>query len=210
MKIYITRHGKTEWNTIGKLQGWLDSPLTEEGIERAEKLSHRLKTIDFDHIYSSPQKRALDTAKILNTGQGDIKILDELRELGLGKWQGMKIEEVEKTYPEEYYLYFNDPKSYKSLEGEDFHELFSRVKKALKKIIDGQGENVLIVSHGVTIKAIIAVLKEMDMEDFVDIQVYTGTSLTVFELNEERFQCLVEGDDSHLFEDLETLNREIS
>ena len=81
MKLYITRHGKTEWNTIGKLQGWLDSPLTDEGIERARKLSTRLEGVDFDHIYSSPQKRALHTAEILNLEDIEITILDELMEL---------------------------------------------------------------------------------------------------------------------------------
>lgn len=198
MKLYITRHGKTQWNTVQRLQGWQDSPLTEEGIRRAKKLSERLKSIDFDKIYSSPQKRALDTAKILNTQDLDIITLDGLKELSLGKWEGMKLQEVEEHYPEEFYLYFNQPDSYVSLGGESFHELFVRVKKSLKEIISKEDENVLIVSHGVTIKAIIAILKKMDIREFVKIKVYTGTSLTIFEIDDEKIQCLLEGDDSHL------------
>lgn len=198
MKLYITRHGKTEWNTAQKLQGWLDSPLTHEGIERAERLSHRLKNIDFDSIYSSSQKRALDTAKILNTKNLEIKIIDELKELCLGKWQGMRIEDVEREYPKEHYLYFNEPESYVSLGGENFDELFIRVKRALKEIMDTEDENVLIVSHGVTIKAIIAILKGMDMDEFVNVGVFTGTSLTVFEIDGDKIECILEGDDSHL------------
>ena len=93
LKLYITRHGRTEWNTIGRLQGWLDSPLTEEGIKRAERLSKRLENIDFDSIYSSSQKRALDTAHILNKKNIEIQILDELKELSLGKWEGMKLKD---------------------------------------------------------------------------------------------------------------------
>lgn len=198
MKLYITRHGKTQWNTIKKLQGWQDSPLTEEGINRAEKLANRLKFIDFNKIYSSPQKRALDTAKILNTKDVEIQILDELKELGLGKWEAMRLEEVEKKYPEEHYLYFNKPHLYEPLGGETFDELFLRVKKALKEIISTKAENVLIVSHGVTIKAIIAILKEIEIEEFGKMRVFTGTSLTVFEIEDDRVNCILEGDDSHL------------
>lgn len=56
MKLYIIRHGQTEWNLAGRLQGWQNSNLTEEGIKNAERLSDRLKDIHFDYIYSSPQK----------------------------------------------------------------------------------------------------------------------------------------------------------
>lgn len=198
MKLYITRHGQTQWNTIKKLQGWKDSPLTEEGIKRAEKLAKRLKSIDFDKIYSSPQKRALDTAKILNYKDIEIVTLDELKELGLGKWEGMRLPEVEKEYPEEYYLYFNKPHLYKPLGGETYDELFLRVKSALEHILEQKDENVLIVSHGVTIKAIIALLKDMKIEDFVKMKVYTGTSLTVFEIDDDKINSILEGDDSHI------------
>lgn len=198
LKLYITRHGRTEWNTIGRLQGWLDSPLTEEGIKRAERLSKRLENIDFDSIYSSSQKRALDTAHILNKKNIEIQILDELKELSLGKWEGMKLKDVEKEYPQEHYLYFNEPDSYKSLGGENFDELFLRVKKALKEIMDTKDENILIVSHGVTIKAMIAILKGIDLDEFVSEKVYTGTSLTIFEIHGDKIECILEGDDSHL------------
>lgn len=198
MRIYITRHGKTKWNTIKKLQGWNDSPLTKEGIERAEKLADRLKSIDFDSIYSSPQKRALHTAEILNTKNIEIQQLDEFKELKLGKWEGMIIDEVEKKYPKQFYLYFNKPHLYEPLGGETFNELFFRVKNALKQIISTRDKNVLIVSHGVTINAIIAILKEMKIEELGKMEVYPGTSLTIFEIEDDKVNCLLEGDDSHL------------
>jgi len=65
MKLYITRHGTTEWNLEKRLQGWADSPLTEDGRNRAIKLGNSLKDIDFDMIYTSPQERALNTAKLI-------------------------------------------------------------------------------------------------------------------------------------------------
>src|SRR5690554_4521335 len=92
MKIYLTRHGQTEWNVIGKLQGWGNSNLTEKGIENAKRLSQRLKEVNFDYVYSSPQQRALDTAKLIRGDRNiEINVLDDLREIGFGSWEGMEI-----------------------------------------------------------------------------------------------------------------------
>lgn len=95
LKLYITRHGQTEWNIENRLQGWRDSNLTEKGIEDAVNLSERLKDVDFTHIYTSTQKRAIETAKILRRKR-DIKIieLDELKEIGFGEWEGIEKEEL--------------------------------------------------------------------------------------------------------------------
>ena len=62
MKLYITRHGETQWNTEKKMQGWQNSDLTGQGIENATRLGERLKDVDFSNIYSSPLGRAMDTA----------------------------------------------------------------------------------------------------------------------------------------------------
>ena len=62
MKIYLMRHGETEWNKIGKFQGQVDTPLAKEGILQAQKTSEGMKEIPFDCIFSSPLKRAYMTA----------------------------------------------------------------------------------------------------------------------------------------------------
>ncbi|HOV13114.1 MAG TPA: histidine phosphatase family protein, partial [Spirochaetota bacterium] len=61
MKIYLVRHGETDWNVKKLMQGWKDSPLTERGVENAKKLSNRLKYLDFQYIFCSPANRALKT-----------------------------------------------------------------------------------------------------------------------------------------------------
>ena len=84
-EIYLTRHGQTVWNLTKRLQGSGNSELTEEGIERAKILSERLKSIDLDCIYTSPIKRAYETALILK-GNKNIDVICEegLRELSFG------------------------------------------------------------------------------------------------------------------------------
>jgi probable phosphoglycerate mutase len=80
--LYITRHGQTEWNVQGRLQGHLDSPLTELGVIQAEQLADSLVNVEFDVIYSSPSLRTVRTADMIRGERPiDITIEDKLREI---------------------------------------------------------------------------------------------------------------------------------
>lgn len=199
MKLYITRHGTTEWNLERRLQGWGDSPLTEDGKNRAIRLSNNLRDVDFDMIYSSPQKRALNTAKLIKGNKNtEIKTHDGLKELRYGVWEGMYLTDIEKKYPEDYFSYRNAPEEYVPKDGESIIDLFQRVKSFLDEISSKNHKNVLIVSHGITIKVLISIIKGLTWEEFSALEVYTGTSLSVCEFNNDKFEFLVEGDISHL------------
>lgn len=199
MKLYITRHGTTEWNLEKRLQGWADSPLTEDGRNRAIKLGNSLKDIDFDMIYTSPQERALNTAKLIRGNKNtEIKVHNGLKELRYGSWQGMYISDIEKDYPEDYHSYINDPEQYMPEDGESMVDLFQRVNLFLEEISTMNYQNILIVSHGITIKAIIAIIKELSWQEFASLEIYTGTALNVCELKDGSFEFLLEGDISHL------------
>lgn len=199
MKLYITRHGTTEWNLEKRLQGWADSPLTEDGRNRAIKLGNSLKDIDFDMIYTSPQERALNTAKLISRNKNtEIKVHNGLKELRYGSWQGMYISDIEKDYPEDYHSYINDPEQYMPEDGESMVDLFQRLNLFLEEISTMNYQNILIVSHGITIKAIIAIIKELSWQEFASLEIYTGTALNVCELKDGSFEFLLEGDISHL------------
>jgi broad specificity phosphatase PhoE len=199
MKLYITRHGTTEWNLEKRLQGWADSPLTEDGRNRAIKLGNSLKDIDFDMIYTSPQERALNTAKLIRGNKNtEIKVHNGLKELRYGSWQGMYISDIEKDYPADYHSYINDPEQYMPEDGESMVDLFQRVNLFLEEISTMNYQNILIVSHGITIKAIIAIIKELSWQEFASLEIYTGTALNVCELKDGSFEFLLEGDISHL------------
>lgn len=92
--IFVTRHGKTLFNTLGRVQGWSDSPLTEAGIETVENLGIGLKTsgITFDSAYSSDLGRQRDTARIVldQMGLTDMPVKENrgLREVCFGSWEG--------------------------------------------------------------------------------------------------------------------------
>lgn len=90
MRLYLTRHGQTEWNVSQKMQGACDSPLTELGVRQAEQLQKRLELLPVDKAYVSPLKRAMDTARLLVGGRGLELIADKrLSEASLGAFEGL-------------------------------------------------------------------------------------------------------------------------
>ena len=200
MKLYITRHGQTEWNILKIMQGWKNSDLTNKGIEDAIRLRERLKDIEFSKIYSSPSGRALDTANYVKGNKDiEIEIHEGLKEMGFGSWEGMDREDVLELYSEEHYNYWNRPHLYAPSDGETFQELFKRVESALKFIIENSDDdNVLIVSHAITIKAIYYIIQKYRLEDFWDIPFIEGTSLSILEIDGDNGEFILDGDISHL------------
>ena len=76
--IYLVRHGQTDWNLEGRYQGRIDIKLNSKGIEQAKEIKEKLKEIKFDKVFSSPLKRALETAQIIT--DNDIEIDERLIE----------------------------------------------------------------------------------------------------------------------------------
>ena len=95
MKFYIIRHGQTDWNKKGKIQGKTDIELNEEGIEQAREATKKLENCDIDVIISSPLKRARKTAEIINeTKNVPIIFKEELEERGFGEFEGKIRKEI--------------------------------------------------------------------------------------------------------------------
>lgn len=200
MKIYLTRHGETEWNRERRTQGWKNSNLTRKGIESAKRLGNSLKNIDFACIYSSPLGRALDTAKHIR-GDRDIgiKINDSLKEMGFGAWEGMIDTEIQEQYPEELHNYWNEPHLFEPVGGESYDELINRVRRVLDNIISSSpGENVLVVTHAAVIKAIYVIIKNTSLENFWDMPYVYGTCLSIIEVTGKETRFTLEADISHL------------
>ncbi|MCE7793177.1 histidine phosphatase family protein [Salipaludibacillus sp. CUR1] len=199
LTLYITRHGETVWNTQKRMQGWSDSELTENGIENAVALGDRLREVDFDAIYTSPSKRTLLTADLIK-GKRDVPFFleDNLREINMGEWEGQTFASIEDKYPMEFNSFWNTPHLYKSLNGESFNEVKKRVVKAVNSIeqVHRSGK-VLIVTHSVVIKTLLAFFKNYPIEKLWEPPFIHGTSLTVVELNGEERKIVLEGDVTH-------------
>lgn len=200
MKIYITRHGETQWNKEGKMQGWKNSDLTEKGIDNAMKLGKSLEHIDFDCIYCSPLGRAIDTAKYIRGDKNtEIIIIESLKEMGFGIYEGMENEKVKELYAQQQYNFWKKPHLYETIEGESFEELIHRVDKTLKRIINNTNvENILIVTHTLVIKALYLIINNYSLEDFWKPPFMYDTCLTVLEVQGRKIEIILEADVSHL------------
>lgn len=202
MKIYITRHGETEWNRMGRMQGWENSGLTEKGIRNAERLGESLKNEDIGCIYCSPLGRAVETAGYIR-GESNIEIiLDEsLKEMCFGVWEGMMHSDIKEIFPDQYNNFWQRPHLYEPIKGESYPELIERVKTGFYDIINNaHDKNILIVTHTCVKKAIYSILKNNAIENFWDPPFMYDTCLTVLEREGDEIRFVLEGDTSHLEE----------
>ncbi|MGH4117623.1 histidine phosphatase family protein [Clostridium sp.] len=157
MKTILTlvRHGETKWNALGKFQGCKDIILSEEGVLQANYLKIRFEN-KYDYIYTSPLKRAIQTAEIISENNKIKPIIElKLREINFGDWEGLTVKEIETTYPEKFIQWKTDELNAPICGGDLSLKLASiRATEAILKIVKKhQGKNIIIVAHGGIIKA---------------------------------------------------------
>lgn len=185
MNIYIVRHGETKWNKEGRLQGWLNSELTDYGLQQAELLKEQLPTT-FDKVYSSPSKRAVHTAKILTEDKHPIILDERLKEIHLGSWQGRLIADIQKEDATRYEMYYNAPEKYTPDEGESIEQLKMRMNDFLQQCTSENAENVLVVTHGVSIRALLLAVYDWPVRKIWDFDEINGTSVTKIIVEQKR------------------------
>ncbi len=149
-EIFLVRHGETEWNVQQRLQGHADSPLTDIGHQQAEALAGSLQNYDFDAIYSSDLKRAVDTAdKIVSKNGGQLQEDSRIRERHFGVLQGLTTIEMAEQHPHVWQQYQSYAPDYCIPEGESAKECLQRVVQCFDELVTKhQGKRILIVTHG--------------------------------------------------------------
>lgn len=178
MKLIFIRHGQTDWNLQGKIQGSYDSNLNEAGINQAMKLSEVLLNLNysFSRIYTSPQKRALQTAKILSEYSNiDYFAIDDLKEINMGEWEGLSWKEVEENYPVEYREWYLNRRYTKTPNGESYEDMLERVLKAINKIISENTDDVVIVSHSAIIMGLQCYVTNTQFNDMLKFKTKNAT-----------------------------------
>lgn len=198
LQLFFTRHGETRWNVENRLQGRLNSDLTENGIRDAELLGKRLSTIDFDVVYASPSKRAVETAKlIMEDRMVPLKTDDRLMEIHLGSWEGRTTLEIQQSEPELFHFYQEKPTLFKGT-GESFEDVKKRVESVLMDLeLKHPTGHILIVTHGVVIKVLQTILKERSLDRVWEPPYIEGTSLSIVKLVEGKRSLVLEGDITH-------------
>jgi len=156
--IFLVRHGQTSRNLENRWQGSKNSNLTNLGISQAKKTKELLNKFTIHNAYVSPLQRAQDTMNILlEDNKMEVVVLDEIKELNLGPWEGQTHAETKDDNPTQFHNFWNKPNKF-SLEGaESFEELQQRVIKGLDYIFSKHvGRNIVVVSHWISIKVAIA------------------------------------------------------
>lgn len=205
--IYLVRHGRTVWNIEGRLQGSGDSALVEEGIIGAKKTGIALKDVPFTAAYSSMQKRAQDTANYI-LAENKLSNIPHFHHKGLnefdfGSWEGMKSLDLQEN--EEYWVMKRTPAEYlaKTNGGEQFEQLYQRVTQAFNQIaqLHQNDGKVLIVSHGMTLTLLTAVLKGIAWQDFRNEEKHSfiiNTAITQVEVDNGKVTVLEFNNIDHL------------
>lgn len=202
MQIYFVRHGKTEWNLDSRFQGAHgNSPLLPQSLVDIEKLGEYLRKINFAGIYTSPLKRAFETAIRLKDAMAkDLPIRQDerLREFDLGKMEGLKFNEAKAKFPEQVKDIWHRPDKYdgKSIGGEDYPDVISRGKDFACEIarkFPEKDDKILAVSHGAALGAIMGGLLGYPLYDIRHNGGLSNTSLTILETTDraQTFHLLV-------------------
>ena len=200
LTIYLVRHGQTEWNKYGRMQGRGNGELTDKGRKDAKSLGKRLHDTPLACIYSSTSKRAYETAGII-AGNRPIPIVrkENLQEMGFGDWEGQYKTDLETGFPEDYICFWETPHLFQKREGgEDFGEVRERAAGALNEIIANHSEGaVLIVAHSIFLRSLLAAVKEIPSDQLFSRPGLGHASLTKLTVSGGKIAIAFENDMSH-------------
>lgn len=199
IKLYLIRHGETEWNSVKRWQGWTDIELSEKGFEQARLLGERLKKLDIDEIYSSPLKRAYETARPGAEAKGlEIKTNECFKEINFGIWEGKTSAELSAQYGKEFDDFLKDPENMPFPGDGSFKNVEKRIAKGLDEILEGKnGKSIAIVSHGGIIRIMIKYLLGVEGAWFNKTWI-DNTSISIVEMHKSFNLLRVLNDSSHL------------
>lgn len=194
VELYIVRHGETDTNYTGKINGSAtDLDLNQTGQKQVNYLKEHMDIDikDFDEIYSSPLKRAQQTAEILNQGVHKIKTDDRLREINYGSWDGLSAAEMiarhpdgfdENGYIEEGYVKY-------AQDGETYQSVYQRVQSFLDDMAKKGDEKIMVVCHGFITRSFVKLITQTP--DITDIWEPDNASATKLKLSKSGHNFLV-------------------
>lgn len=172
-RLYLIRHGQVIGFDKLVANGHTDVDITETGVVQMNTLAERLRLVELNTIYATGLKRTEKGARIIGQYH-DIRIISrpEMKEIFFGDWEGMSLEEIEKSYPGELDKRYADIAGYRPPGGgENMIDVSERVLASLKKIISKEaGKNILIVAHGGVNRLILCDALGMDINNLFNIQ----------------------------------------
>lgn len=203
MKIYIIRHGETEWNKTGRLQGQTDIALNEKGRELAIQVGRALRDVPFRKVISSPLSRAVETARLVLDGRAVELVTDSrVEEISFGSYEGYSIPYSSLTSfdpkyaitDDAFHYFFDAPEKYHPPKGgESIGHLVERTGDFLRELAaeDWGEEDILLIStHGAASRALLANIKHSELKDFWKPGVPKNCSISIAETENGSWKLL--------------------
>ena len=197
--VLLARHGQTRSNVTGFFMGWSDEDINDLGYAQVRSLSSRLAGMPIASVYTSPLKRARNTALILAKPHNlDLKVLDDLIEIKLGDWQGLHMNEISQKWPELWKQSRIDPSEVTMPNGESFHQVTERAVRAFEMIVaDNQDKQVAMVTHDVVIRVLVAHILGASNSIYRQF-VINNASLSTIRITDGKARLITLNDTSHL------------
>jgi broad specificity phosphatase PhoE len=205
-RLFLIRHAQAQGNVERFFQGRVNTEISEIGRKQLEYLSERFKNEKIDIMYSSPFKRALQTADAVNKYQG-LEIIkdDRIVEINGGDFEGKYWDEIDRLYPEQSYMWKNRLDSFNAPNGEKMIEVYERMRMAVTDLVTRNiGKTVAVVSHGCAIRNFLCYVEFGDLSKLIDAGWADNTSVSLLEYDDEnqKFKIIYKNDSTHLPDDI--------
>ncbi len=201
MRIYLVRHGETEWNRIQRFQGRINLPLNQEGRKQVKALALALRNKPLTAIYTSPLIRALETSYFIKDFHPSTPIFEEkgLIEMDLGEFDGMKVQDWAEQYPDIRKAWNENPASFKMPGGESLKEVQARAKETLERItrIYPADTTILLSSHNFVNLTILCDILKIPLNRFRELR-QENAAFNVICKKGDRFYVELLNERSHL------------
>jgi broad specificity phosphatase PhoE len=157
LRLLLVRHAETDWNRERRYQGWTDTPLSESGRVQAEAAGRLLASVPLAAVWSSPLRRAVDTAAAIATPQHlGVGVSPAFKEMRFGEWEGLTVSEVRARFPEQYRVWEEAPHLASRPGAETLDDVRRRALGGLETLRERyDGKTVCLVAHGVTARVLI-------------------------------------------------------
>ncbi len=196
MKLYLIRHGETDWNKMRRLQGRSNVSLNEHGRELARLTKEGLKDIPFDAAYTSPLDRAAETGKIILEGRNLPLHKDwRLAEADFGKYEGIREQELRQRN-DPFMKFFDDPENFHKTGGaEDHKDVMDRAEDFLENVVlpgEAKFKHMVIFSHGAWIHGFLTKIYHRDVKDFWHAPRQENCGVSIIEIQNGKCRVLKE------------------
>jgi broad specificity phosphatase PhoE len=197
-EVIIARHGQTEWNVGEVFRGRIDIALDETGLKQAELLAEYLSSRGIEAIYSSPLKRAVQTAEAIARHHNlKVEVAPGLIDFNFGKWQGLPHQEVKEKYRELYAEWNLSPHRVRMPDGESLSDVRERAIGVVDRVVSKHKGTVVLVAHRVVNKVLICALLGLDNSHFWNIKQDT-CGMTTFTYENGQFILTEHNNTSYL------------